>query len=304
MVIRGEGVLKRYGDLMAVDGVSLRIERGTCFALLGPNGAGKTTLSRLIGGVIPRDGGTLAVLGMDPWRDQSEVKARLGVVMQHDALDEELDVLGNLEIYGGFFWLRGPPLHRKIEELLQFVALDGRQRTPIDELSGGMKRRLLIARALLSDPEILLLDEPTTGLDPQVRQRIWATLRELRESGITILLTTHYMEEAHDLADRVAIMDQGRIVAEAAPDALIRETLPSHVLVLEARRFRQAATDEILADLRDQVLVEQHDDRVALFHDDEQVLRSWLDRLDLPAAQLRPTSLEDVFLKLTGRGLE
>jgi lipooligosaccharide transport system ATP-binding protein len=292
-----DGVTRRFGDLVAVDEVSLTIPRGICYALLGPNGAGKTTLSRMIGAVLPRHGGEMMVLGRDPWREQSEVKARLGVVMQSDALDEELDVRANLEIYGLFFWRRGRAFRKKVADLLEFVSLDGREEMRIHALSGGMKRRLLVARALLSEPEILLLDEPTTGLDPQVRQVIWSTLRKLRERGLTILLTTHYMEEAAQLADRVGILDRGRLIAEDSPRGLIRSTLPAYVLEFDERELPEGD------DLVEGALVERHGDRVYLFHEEEAPLRSVLGVLGLRAAQLRPTSLEDVFLKLTGRGL-
>ncbi|MFC1706005.1 ATP-binding cassette domain-containing protein [Planctomycetota bacterium] len=288
---------KRYGSLTALDKVSLTIPRGCCYALLGPNGAGKTTLSRMIGGIMPCDGGVLRVLGRDPWREQSEVKARLGVVMQQDALDEELDVLRNLQIYGLFFWLRGPEFRDKVKRLLKFVDLDGRESMPIHALSGGMKRRLLIARALLSDPEILLLDEPTTGLDPQVRQRIWATIRKLKTEGMTVLLTTHYMEEAARLAEQVGVLDQGGLIAEGSPSELIQRTLPGSVLEFD--------TGELAGDalVEDGAVVERHGDRTYVYHDDERTLRSWIGELGISLFQLRPTSLEDVFLKLTGRGL-
>ena len=297
-VIELEGVVKRFGDLVAVDEVSLTIDRGRCYALLGPNGAGKTTLTRMVGAILPRDAGELTVLGLDPWREQSEVKAHLGVVMQQDSLDEELDVLRNLEIYGRFFWLRGAAFRKKVAELLELVSLDGREQMQIQALSGGMKRRLLIARALLSDPEILLLDEPTTGLDPQVRQLIWSTLRQLKDEGMTILLTTHYMEEAAQLADRVGILDKGRLIAEAAPSELVRDSLPAFVLELDCR------TCSLPAELDAEAFVERHGDRAYVFHDDEGALREWLSELSVGFAQIRPTTLEDVFLKMTGRGLD
>jgi len=288
-------VTKRFGDLTAVDSVSLSIPKGICYALLGPNGAGKTTLSKMIGAVLPRDGGEMAVLGRDPWVEQSEVKAHLGVVMQSDALDEELNVLENLRIYGLFFWLRGKVFLEKVASLLEFVSLDGREKMPTQALSGGMKRRLLIARALLSDPEILLLDEPTTGLDPQVRQVIWSMLRKLKERGMTILLTTHYMEEAAQLADRVGILDQGKLVVSDSTAGLIRSTLPAYALEFDERE--DPGADPAGA------VVERHGDRVYVFHEDERVLQDWLATHRPAAAQLRPTSLEDVFLKRTGRGL-
>ena len=290
-------VIREFGDLTAVDAVSLTIEKGICYALLGPNGAGKTTLSKMIGGVLPRDGGDMRVLGMDPWAEQSEVKAHLGVVMQSDALDDELNVIENLRIYGLFFWLKGREFREKVKRLLEFVSLTGREKMPTQALSGGMKRRLLVARALLSDPEILLLDEPTTGLDPQVRQVIWSTLRKLKEAGMTILLTTHYMEEAAQLADRVGILDQGKLITEGSPEELIRRTLPAYVLEFDERE--DPGEDAV----PDGAIVERHGDRVYVFLDDETTLRDWLGEHGISAAHLRQTSLEDVFLKLTGRGL-
>ena len=294
-VIRLSDVTKRFGDLVAVDSVSLSIPKGICYALLGPNGAGKTTLSKMIGAVLPRDDGEMTVLGHDPWVMQSEVKAHLGVVMQSDALDEELNVLENLRIYGLFFWLRGKAFLEKVASLLEFVSLDGREKMPTQALSGGMKRRLLIARALLSDPEILLLDEPTTGLDPQVRQVIWSMLRKLKERGVTILLTTHYMEEAAQLADQVGILDRGKLIAAESPTGLIRSTLPAYALEFDERE--DPGADPAGA------VVERNGDRVYFFHDDERALQDWLGTHRPAAAQLRPTSLEDVFLKRTGRGL-
>jgi lipooligosaccharide transport system ATP-binding protein len=294
-LIRIENVTKRFGGLVAVDSVSLEIEKGVCYALLGPNGAGKTTLSKMIGAVIPRDGGEMAVLDRDPWTEQSEVKAHLGVVMQSDALDEELNVLENLRIYGLFFWLRGKAFLTKVAKLLEFVSLDGREKMPTQALSGGMKRRLLIARALLSDPEILLLDEPTTGLDPQVRQLIWTMLRKLKSEGMTILLTTHYMEEAAQIADRVGILDQGKLIAEDSPAGLIRNCLPAYAMEFDVSQDPKADPTG--------ATVERHGDRVYFFHDDEHVLQDWMAEHRPAAAQLRPTSLEDVFLKMTGRGL-
>jgi lipooligosaccharide transport system ATP-binding protein len=298
-VVELEGVVKRYGEVVAVDGVSLHISRGECYALLGPNGAGKTTISRMIGAVLPRDAGLLRVLGRDPWTEQSEVKARLGVVMQEDALDEELDVLGNLEIHGLFYWLKGPELRARVERLLDLVSLQGKERMPIEALSGGMKRRLIMARALLSEPEMLLLDEPTTGLDPQVRRLVWSTLRRLKDEGLTILLTTHYMEEAAQLADRVGIVDEGRLIAEGSPAQLVADNLPAYVLELDGRGCD--APDELVVE---GAVVESRGDGVAVFADDEGALRAWLSEHSLGAARLRPTTLEDVFLKLAGRALD
>ena len=297
-VIEIKDVVKTYGELRAVDGVSLSIPSGICYALLGPNGAGKSTLSKMIGAMLRSDGGSLDVLGMDPWKNQSDVKTRLGVVMQDDTFDEDLDVLSNLEIYGMFFWRRGKAFDEKVRALLKFMELDGREKMPIQELSGGMRRRLMIARALLNDPQLLLLDEPTTGLDPQVRHAIWAALRKLKASGITIVLTTHYMEEAAQLADRVGILHKGKLIAEDSPQELIRKNVPKFVLEFDALE-----KPEVCAELVKTSGAEQHGDRGYIFSDDEMKLRALTTRPDLFGAAVRPASLEDVFLKLTGRGL-
>ncbi|MCW8132608.1 MAG: ABC transporter ATP-binding protein [Planctomycetota bacterium] len=294
-----EGLVKRYGELAAVDGVSLAIPRGVCYALLGPNGAGKTTLSRMIGAVARCSGGRLRVLGRDPWKEQTEVKARLGVVMQDEVFDEDLNVLRNLQIYGRFYGHQGPAYEEKIRGMLKFVQLDGREQMPIQALSGGMRRRLMIARALLNDPELLILDEPTTGLDPQVRHAIWATLRALKSKGMTILLTTHYMEEAEQLADRVGILHKGKLIAEGAPGELIGGNLARYVLEFDAHRHAEAF--EALAKL---AAAERHGDRAFVFHDAEETLRGWTRERALAGAQVREASLEDVFLKLTGRTLD
>jgi lipooligosaccharide transport system ATP-binding protein len=297
-VVEIKDVVKAYGELRAVVGVSVSIPAGICYALLGPNGAGKSTLSKMIGAMLPSDGGSLKVLGLDPWKSQSDVKARLGVVMQDDTFDEDLDVLSNLEIYGMFFWRRGKAFDEKVRALLKFMELDGREKMPIQELSGGMRRRLMIARALLNDPQLLLLDEPTTGLDPQVRHAIWAALRKLKASGITIVLTTHYMEEAAQLADRVGILHKGRLIAEDSPQELIRTNVKKFVLEFDAME-----KPEVCAELEKSSGAERHGDRGYIFGDDETALRTLSARPDLIGAAVRPASLEDVFLKLTGRGL-
>ncbi len=318
-VVAARGVVKRFGDLTAVDGVDLQIRPGTCYALLGPNGAGKSTLSRIIGGVSPCDDGDVHVFGMDPWEHQVEVKTRLGVVPQEDGLDEELDVLRNLHVYGLFFGLRGVAFRERAAQLLEFMELSGRETTRVVALSGGMRRRLSIARGLLSDPEMMILDEPTTGLDPQVRHAIWAALRRLRARGLTSLLTTHYMEEAAQLADTVGILHRGRLVAEDAPDALIREHLPAHVVETEIaggaahgsgrtteRPSRDAcdASDASAADAPEGALVERYGDRLFVFHDDRETLLAWAAQHGGGRTLARAASLEDVFLKLTGRSLD
>ena len=295
-VVELQGVVKRFGDLTAVAGVDLAIEPGTCYALLGPNGAGKSTLSRIIGGVSPRDGGDVRVFGMDPWENQVAVKTRLGVVPQEDGLDEELDVLRNLHVYGLFFGLQGAAFRERVSQLLDFMELSGRETSQVLALSGGMRRRLSIARGLLNRPEFLILDEPTTGLDPQVRHAIWAALRKLRAEGLTILLTTHYMEEAAQLADTVGILHGGKMVAEDTPEGLIRATLPSHVVETHA--------DEVDAEPPSDALVERHGDRLFVFHDDQERLLEWAARHAAGRTLARTASLEDVFLKLTGRSLD
>jgi lipooligosaccharide transport system ATP-binding protein len=292
-------VVKRYAELTAVDGVSLTIPRGVCYALLGPNGAGKSTLSRIIGAVSRCDAGSLRVLGRDPWLEQTEVKARLGVAMQDEVFDEDLNVLRNLQISGLFFGRKGAAYEAKIREMLKFMQLDGREAMPIQALSGGMRRRLMIARALLNDPEMLILDEPTTGLDPQVRHAIWSTLRALKSKGLTILLTTHYMEEAEQLADQVGILNKGKLIAEGAPRELIAKTLPGYVLAFDAH-----ASEDALKALAAEAPVERHGDRGFIFHDSEEALRRWSFEAKLKGAQVRTASLEDVFLKLTGRTLD
>jgi len=297
--VRCAQVVKRFGALTALDGVSLAIPRGACYALLGPNGAGKTTLARIISAISRPDAGSLEVLGLDPWRRQTEVKTRIGNVMQDEVFDEDLNVQRNLEIHGLFFGLSGAAFREKIRAMLAFVQLDGREKMPIQALSGGMRRRLMIARALLNDPDLLVLDEPTTGLDPQVRHAIWAALRALKNHGITILLTTHYMEEAEHLANRVGILHKGKLIAEDAPEGLIRAHLPAHVSEFDVQE-KPAALDHPPPG----AVIEKHGDRAFLFLNDAEALRRWVSEQGLRSAQVRHASLEDVFLKLTGRTLE
>jgi len=297
--LRVADVVKRYGPHTAVAGVSFEVRRGECYGLLGPNGAGKTTVFKMVTALAARSGGELSVFGIDPERDPSGVKARLGVVGQEDNLDPDLDVMGNLRLYGRYFGLRGPDFLERCGRLLALLELGEKRGQPIHALSGGMKRRLMIVRALLNDPEFLLLDEPTTGLDPQVRHAIWASLRRLEDEGLTILLTTHYMEEAAQLADRVGILDLGRMIAEGPPADLVREHLPAYVLEFA----RSAQGDERWRALGEEALLEEHGDRVYAFHPEEARLRHELDAYALHGAQLRITQLEDVFLKLTGRTL-
>lgn len=299
--IRVRDLRKTYGELEAVRGISFDVARGEVFGLLGPNGAGKTTLFKLVTGFARRDGGGLTIFGLDPATAPSQVKARLGVVGQEDDLDADLDLISNLRVHASLFGLRGPELEARIDRLLAFLELSDRRHMRIMALSGGMKRRLAIVRALLNAPELLLLDEPTTGLDPQIRHAIWNVLRALKEQGLTLMLTTHYMEEAAQLADRVGILHGGKLIAEGPPEALVEQTLPR--FVLELPRSKQA--DEAWRDLaREAQLVEEHGDRVYLFHGEEGPLRRFQAEHAPRGAQLRLTSLEDVFLKLTGRSLD
>jgi lipooligosaccharide transport system ATP-binding protein len=299
VVVEARGVVRRFGDLVAVDGVSLRIARGECVALLGPNGAGKTTLSRAIGGVAPRSGGDLAVFGMDPWREQTRVKSRIGWVLQQDALDDELDVLGNLLLWADFHGMSGAAARERIVEVARLLGIEGKERMKPRLLSGGFRRRVAIARALLAEPEFLILDEPTTGLDPQVRHQLWSVLRRLRDAGLTILVTTHYMEEAERVADRVAVLHRGKLVAEGAPAALVARHLRRYVL--EIRADESPGPERLGCDPRD---VRSHGDRVLAFHDDEDVLRAAVSACAFRVSQVRPSTLEDVFLELTGSALD
>jgi lipooligosaccharide transport system ATP-binding protein len=298
VVVDARRLVRRYGDLAAVDGVDLRIERGSCVALLGPNGAGKTTLSRMVGALAPRNGGDLSVFGMDPWADQTRVKSRLGWVLQQDALDGDLDSSESLRVWADLHGLPKEWARERAAAVVKLLGLEGRERSRPMTLSGGLRRRLAIARALLTEPEFLILDEPTTGLDPQVRHALWDVLRRLRDGGLTILVTTHYMEEAARIADRVVILHRGKVVAEGGPDELVRRTLRRYVLEIRAdeapagERFGCAAED-----------VRRHGDRVLAFHDDESVLRDAVARCAFRTSMVRPSSLEDVFLDLTGSSL-
>ncbi len=298
-VVAAEGVVRRFGDFTAVDGVSLSIARGECVALLGPNGAGKTTLSRMIGGVAPRSAGSLAVFGLDPWTEQTRVKSRVGWVLQQDALDDDLGVAANLRLWGDFHGLSAAEIRARSAEVVKLLGLEGRETSRIQALSGGMRRRLAVARALLTEPEFLILDEPTTGLDPQIRHALWDVIRRLASAGLTVLLTTHYMEEAARVADRVVVLHKGKLVAEGSPEGLVRRHLKRYALELRAD---DAPTPERLgcapADVR------RHGDRVVAFHDDEDVLRRAVAACAARSAYVRPSSLEDVFLELTGTSLD
>ncbi len=302
-VVEVEELVKRYGDVVAVDGVSFEVQRGEFFGMLGPNGAGKSTLMRMIYQVTPRTAGELRVLGMRAGEQARAIKQRLGVVPQMDNLDEELRVVDNLLIYARFNGIRGAEARRRADELLAFADLEEKRRAMVRELSGGMKRRLTLARGLMNDPEIVVLDEQTTGLDPQVRLNLWNKLEELRARGKTLVMSTHYMDEAERLCDRLVIMDHGRIIATGAPQALIRDNLPP--LVVEARaELGEGAGLEQAAE-RLGLAVVRSGDRVSVFVADADAALARLREQGwrLLHAFVRPANLEDVFLKLTGRAL-
>ena len=302
-VIRATDLVKTYGDFHAVDGVSFEVAAGESFGLLGPNGAGKSTTMRLIGGTLLRSSGTLEVLGLDPENRGPEVRASLGVVPQADNLDEELRARDNLIVYGRYFGLPLSYLRPKVDELLEFAQLTDKANAKVRELSGGMKRRLTIARGLVNEPKILLLDEPTTGLDPQARHILWDRLFRLKEQGVTLVVTTHFMDEAEQLCDRLLVMDHGRIVAEGSPQSLIRQYSSREVAEVRFGSDRNAAMVGALRDLAGRI--EVLPDRVLLYSDDGEALLEEIRRRGLnPLTSLvRRSSLEDVFLRLTGRSL-
>ena len=304
-LIEGRGLTKRFDSFVAVDGIDFQVGDGETFGFLGPNGAGKTTAMRMIGCVSPVSDGELRILGMDPARDGPKIRSRLGVVPQEDNLDTELTVWDNLMIYGRYFDLPRAEIKERADELLDFVQLRDRRDERVDPLSGGMKRRLTIARALINRPTILLLDEPTTGLDPQARHLVWERLWQLKRTGVTLVLTTHYMDEAEQLCDRLVIMDQAKIVAEGSPRELIEQHSSREVVEL---RFHTHEEKEAglrrLKDIGDRQ--EMLPDRVLVYTDDGDAAAEAAEAEGLePAAVLvRRSTLEDVFLTLTGRTLE
>jgi len=302
-VIQARSLVKSYGDLNAVDGIDFDVAAGESFGLLGPNGAGKSTTMRMIGGTSLRTSGTLSVLGMDPETNGPDVRANLGVIPQQDNLDTELRVRDNLITYGRYFGLPRSYLQRRADDLLEFAQLTDKAGEKVDNLSGGMKRRLTIARGLINEPRILLLDEPTTGLDPQARHILWDRLFRLKEEGVTLVVTTHFMDEAEQLCDRLVVMDHGRIVAEGSPLQLIRQYSTREVLEVRFGSERNAVVVEQLADVAERL--EVLPDRILLYTDDgEAALERVTSRGLQPLTSLvRRASLEDVFLTLTGRSL-
>jgi lipooligosaccharide transport system ATP-binding protein len=302
-LIHARGLTKRFGRLTAVDGIDFDVARGESFGFLGPNGAGKTSTMRMIGCTSPITAGTLLVLGLAPERDGPRIRARLGVVPQQDTLDTELTVRENLLIYGRYFDLSWAEAGRRADVLLEFAQLDDRRDARVEELSGGMKRRLTIARALINEPDLLLLDEPTTGLDPQARHLLWDRLYRLKQRGVTLVLTTHYMDEAEQLCDRLVIMDKARIVAEGSPVALIGRYSTREVTELRfpaGHGTLDAADFERLADR-----IEVLPDRILLYADDGEAVAAAVHGRGLrpETVLVRRSSLEDVFLRLTGRSL-
>ncbi|MGA4507952.1 ABC transporter ATP-binding protein [Propionibacteriaceae bacterium G1746] len=302
-VIRARGLRKAYGDFTAVDGIDFDVAPGESFGLLGPNGAGKSTTMRMIGGTLARSGGELTINGLDPEAHGPQVRAHLGVVPQQDNLDEELRVRENLIMYGRYFGLHRSYLVPKSDELLAFAQLTEKADVKVRELSGGMKRRLTIARGLVNEPRILLLDEPTTGLDPQARHILWDRLFRLKEAGVTLIVTTHFMDEAEQLCDRLIVVDKGVIRAEGSPASLIATYSTREVLELRFGTDRNAAVVDQLRHLAQRV--EVLPDRVLLYsHDGEATLTQVTEAGLHPVTSLvRRSSLEDVFLRLTGRSL-
>ena len=302
-LVEARALTKRFGDFTAVDGIDFEVRTGEVFGFLGPNGAGKSSTMRMIGSVSPISGGTLRVLGLDPAADGPEIRSRLGVVPQEDNLDHELTVYENLLIYGRYFGMPRKVIDARVAELLDFAQLEERRDSTVEPLSGGMKRRLTIARGLINQPELLLLDEPTTGLDPQARHLLWDRLYRLKQEGVTQIITTHYMDEAEQLCDRLVIMDNGKIVAEGSPTGMIAEYSTREVLEL---RFPVGTQDRGVERIRDLATrIEELPDRVLLYTDDaDHTAVEVTERGVVPESTVtRRSTLEDVFLRLTGRRL-
>ena len=302
-LISARGLSKRFGRFTAVDEIDFHVGKGEAFGFLGPNGAGKTSTMRMIACVSPVSAGELKVFGLDPARDGSRIRARLGVVPQLDTLDMELTVLENIVLYARYFDIPRAEARRRADELLSFVQLNERARDKVEPLSGGMKRRLTIARSLVNDPDLLLLDEPTTGLDPQARHLVWDRLYSLKQRGVTLVLTTHYMDEAEQLCDRLVVMDKARIADEGSPRQLIDRHCTREVVELRFPPGVQATLDGELEGLAERV--ELLPDRVLLYADDGEAAAEAAHKRGLrpETSLIRRASLEDVFLTLTGRSL-
>ena len=298
--VEARALTKRYGDLHAVRGIDFDVPTGRVFGFLGPNGAGKTTTIRMIVGLSPKTGGELRVLGMDVDREGRAIRARIGVVPQESNLDADMTARENLVVFGRFFGLTGARLAKRVDELLAYVQLTEKADERVTELSGGMKRRLLIARALLNDPELLVLDEPTTGLDPQSRALLWERIREMRRAGKTVLLTTHYMDEAEKLSDEILILDEGRIIERGTSRELIERHVGREALEMTVTDAEEKAIAGVPARHRERV-----GDELRLFGDDGDKLLEEVHRVGVEPREhrVRRATLEDVFLKLTGRRL-
>jgi lipooligosaccharide transport system ATP-binding protein len=298
-VVKAENLLKKFGDFVAVNHISFQVPAGECFGILGPNGAGKTTTIRMVYGFSPMSGGSLKVFGLDISRDWRQIKFRIGVCQQENSLDPDLTVLQNMEVFARYFDIPKKEARKRAMDLLTFIALDHRLNATVTELSGGMMRRLVLARSLINNPDLLILDEPTTGLDPQLRHQMWDRLEELREKGISILLTTHYMEEAYRLCDRLMIIDHGLILVEGKPEELIRQHVGRDVIEIagptqELRSFIQSR----------QLPYEDVGHRLIVYCEDKGELYQRIARdFCKEGCVMRMATLEDVFLKLTGREL-
>ena len=303
VLLRATGLTKRFGDFTAVDSIDFAVRKGECFGFLGPNGAGKSSTMRMVGCVSPVTSGELRLFGLDPATDGPAIRARLGSCPQRDTLDEELTVAENLWVYGRYFGLSRKEVRSRAAELLDFAQLSDRAGDRVEPLSGGMKRRLTIARSLINSPEVLLLDEPTTGLDPQARHVLWDRLFRLKRSGVTLVLTTHYMDEAEQLCDRLVVMDHGRIVAEGSPRELIEEYSTREVLELRFDADDHKTYAEQVAGIGERV--EVLPDRLLVYTDngDEAAAKVHAAGIEPLSSLVRRSTLEDVFLHLTGRSL-
>jgi lipooligosaccharide transport system ATP-binding protein len=302
-LIHAYGLTKRFGEFTAVDAIDFDVDQGEAFGFLGPNGAGKTSTMRMIGCVSPVTAGTLRILGLDPSIDGPRIRSRLGVIPQQDTLDTELSVKDNLVIYGRYFGLPRSEAARRADDLLEFVQLEDRATSKVEPLSGGMKRRLSIARSLINDPSLMLLDEPTTGLDPQARHLVWDRLYRLKQRGVTLVLTTHYMDEAEQLCDRLVVMDKARIVAAGSPRELIERYSTREVTELRFPAGVQETLDGQLEGLGERL--EHLPDRVLVYSDDGEAaaVAAHQRGLQPETVLVRRSTLEDVFLRLTGRSL-
>ncbi len=299
-VVQAEHLIKKYEDVVAVNDIGFEIEEGECFGFLGPNGAGKTTAMRMIDCVTPLTKGRLEVLGMDVTKEPRKIKALIGVAPQEDNLDPDFSVVQNLTVYARYFKIEQSVAKKRAKDLLKFMQLEEKTNTQIDKLSGGMKRRLIIARALINDPRILILDEPTTGLDPQARHLIWERIGELKKRGVTVIITTHYMDEAERLCDRLVIMDNGKIVREGTPKALIKAVVGQCVM-----EIANPDGEQIRSYIREKGWnSEETADRIYIYSDNCPLAqKQFSERFPEIFSTVRTATLEDVFLKLTGRGL-